>query len=66
MDPGKLPKAIAMSVRKRSGPLMSRCQSRDCRYRAFLQDPEGNNDGWRDRQAALFAELEAAHNEAAN
>jgi hypothetical protein len=33
---------------------------------AFLQDPEGNNDGWRDRQAALFAELEAAHNEAAN
>jgi hypothetical protein len=33
---------------------------------AFLQDPEGNNDGWRERQAALFAELEAAHNEATN
>jgi hypothetical protein len=30
---------------------------------AFLQDPEGDNDGWRDRQAALFAELVAAHNE---
>jgi uncharacterized protein DUF6570/helitron helicase-like protein len=33
---------------------------------AFLQDPEGSNDSWRERHAALFAELEAAHNEAAN
>jgi hypothetical protein len=33
---------------------------------AFLHDPESSNDGWRERHAALFAELEAAHNEAAN
>jgi hypothetical protein len=31
---------------------------------AFLQDPESSNDSWRERHAALFAELEAAHNEA--
>ena len=31
---------------------------------AFLQDPEGSNDSWKERHAALFAELEAAHNEA--
>jgi hypothetical protein len=34
---------------------------------AFLHDPESSNDGWRERHAALFAELEAAmHNEATN
>jgi len=32
---------------------------------AFLQDPE-SSDSWRERHAALFAELEAAHNEATN
>ena len=31
---------------------------------AFLQDPGNSNDSWRERHAALFAELEAAHNEA--
>ena len=30
---------------------------------AFLHDPETSNEGWRERN---FAELEAAHNEAAN
>jgi hypothetical protein len=33
---------------------------------AFLQDPESSNDSWRESHAALFAELEAAHNEATN
>jgi hypothetical protein len=33
---------------------------------AFLKDPEGSNDSWKERHAALFAELEASHNEATN
>ena len=33
---------------------------------AFLQDPESSNDSWKERHAALFAELEAAHEKAAN